>query len=504
MDTSTSNNFLHINSKNKPVVSCIRLDGRCVFKVAFAKSESSQRASEIQYRLDEIKNTYLQQAGVDLQVSSKTIENNTGVYVTLDRDPIRLLSVTLQDATAQGLTVESKARLIAEQLESKLLQAREHRKPEYLLRQGIISLIILVTVVAMSILLRRLARKSYQRKQVIGSPEARLKLPLVAYFQKRNTYLSLDIKHRFFQIAQPVIILAGILVVLGLFPQLKPVQIIMITAIRLPLRVAIIGVLTYLLIRLIFRIVNSISSSLTGSQFVLSPTANKRLELRVKTISLVIKGVLVVFLTISGFLTSLAAIGIDIAPFLAGAGIIGLAISFASQSFIKDALNGFLIIFEDQYAVGDVINLNGVGGMVEYINLRITKIRDAEGRLITIPNSEVKIVANLSSQWSRADLNIPLDYDVDLDLALAVITQVANTMSQAESWQEFILEPPLILGVDQFSDRGIIVRIFIKTEPLKQFDVSREFRRRLQIALKEAGIPLLPPQRQILLEQDSK
>ena len=198
MDTSTSNNFLHINSKNKPVVSCIRLDGRCVFKVAFAKSESSQRASEIQYRLDEIKNTYLQQAGVDLQVSSKTIENNTGVYVTLDRDPIRLLSVTLQDATAQGLTVESKARLIAEQLESKLLQAREHRKPEYLLRQGIISLIILVTVVAMSILLRRLARKSYQRKQVIGSPEARLKLPLVAYFQKRNTYLSLDIKHRFF------------------------------------------------------------------------------------------------------------------------------------------------------------------------------------------------------------------------------------------------------------------------------------------------------------------
>ena len=298
--------------------------------------------------------------------------------------------------------------------------------------------------------------------------------------------------------------LAGILVIFGLFPQLKPVQIIMITAIRLPLRVAIIGVLTYLIIRLIFRIVNSISSSLTGSQFVLSPTANKRLELRVKTIAMVIKGVLVVFLTISGFLTSLAAIGIDIAPFLAGAGIIGLAISFASQSFIKDALNGFLIIFEDQYAVGDVINLNGVGGMVEYINLRITKIRDAEGRLITIPNSEVKIVANLSSQWSRADLNIPLDYDVDLDLALAVITQVANTMSQAESWQEFILEPPLILGVDQFSDRGIIVRIFIKTEPLKQFDVSREFRRRLQIALKEAGIPLLPPQRQILLEQDSK
>ncbi|MEL7408854.1 MAG: mechanosensitive ion channel family protein [Cyanobacteria bacterium J06558_2] len=198
----------------------------------------------------------------------------------------------------------------------------------------------------------------------------------------------------------------------------------------------------------------------------------------------------------------MAVVGIDITPFLAGAGIIGLALSFASQSFIKDALNGFLIIFEDQYAVGDVINLNGVGGMVENINLRITQIRDAEGRLITIPNSEVKIVANLSSQWSRADLFIPLSYDVDIDLALAVITRVANQMSEDESWQQFIIEPPIILGVENFSDRGIVIRLFIKTEPLKQFEVSREFRRRLHIALKEADIPLAPPQQQILIKEN--
>ena len=171
-----------------------------------------------------------------------------------------------------------------------------------------------------------------------------------------------------------------------------------------------------------------------------------------------------------------------------------MALSFASQSFIKDALNGFLIIFEDQYAVGDIINLNEVGGMVENINLRITQIRDAEGRLITIPNSEVEIVANLSSQWSRADLKIPFNYDIDLDRALEIITQVATEMSQDEQWKQFITEPPQILGVENFSDRGIIVRVFIKTEPLKQWDVSREFRRRLQITLSKAGIPLTPPQ----------
>ncbi|MFM6022510.1 MAG: mechanosensitive ion channel family protein, partial [Dolichospermum sp.] len=104
-----------------------------------------------------------------------------------------------------------------------------------------------------------------------------------------------------------------------------------------------------------------------------------------------------------GSLLALTSLGINIVPLLASAGLLGVALSLPSQNLIKDAINGFLIIFEDQYALGDMITVGNVGGLVEKLNLRMTQVRDSEGRLITIPNSEVKIVANLSSRWSRAD-----------------------------------------------------------------------------------------------------
>jgi moderate conductance mechanosensitive channel len=324
---------------------------------------------------------------------------------------------------------------------------------------------------------------------------------LITYFIQRKNWHLQEIKYRSLQILKLLLWLVGFISILGLFPQTRTFQLFLITAIRLPLRVGLISLGIYFLIRLAYSLINNLASTIIGSQFVLSPRANKRLQLRVTTVSQVVKSIITIVLIIVGFLVALAAIGVNTTPFLAGAGIIGLALSFASQSILKDALNGFLIIFEDQYAVGDIIDLNGVGGMVENMNLRTTQIRDAEGRLITIPNSEVRIVANLSSQWSRADLSIPLSYQTDLDYALKIINQVATTMSQDKPWQGYILEPPQILGVENFCDRGIIIRLWIKTEPLKQWEVAREFRRRLQIAFIEADIPLAPPQQEVFLEK---
>jgi moderate conductance mechanosensitive channel len=123
-------------------------------------------------------------------------------------------------------------------------------------------------------------------------------------------------------------------------------------------------------------------------------------------------------------------LGVNVIPLLAGASLVGVAVSLASQSLIKDAINGFLIIVEDQYALGDAINVNSVSGLVENLNLRMTQIRDAEGRLITIPNSEIKIVANLSNRWSRADLNIPVGYQSDIDSCLELIENVALEMDE--------------------------------------------------------------------------
>ncbi|MEO1005495.1 MAG: mechanosensitive ion channel family protein, partial [Cyanobacteria bacterium J06638_38] len=184
-----------------------------------------------------------------------------------------------------------------------------------------------------------------------------------------------------------------------------------------------------------------------------------------------------------------------------GAGILGLSLSFAAQNLLKDAINGFVIIWDDRYAVGDIVDIGTVSGLVENINLRITQLRDAEGRLITVPNSAVEIVANRSSQWSRADIKIPVGYQTNIDRALDVIEGVAQNMTQNAEWRERIWESPHILGVEQFSDRGILIRVWIKTEPLKQWEVAREFRRRVKIAFDRAGIPIPIPQQEILLEQ---
>jgi small-conductance mechanosensitive channel len=124
----------------------------------------------------------------------------------------------------------------------------------------------------------------------------------------------------------------------------------------------------------------------------------------------------------------------------------------------------------------------------------MTQVRDSEGRLITIPNSEVKIVANLSSRWSRADLTIPVSYQANVDQALTLIEDVGLDMTQDPEWQDQILEKPNVLGIDNFSDRGIMIRILIKTQPLKQWAVAREYRRRLKITLDAAGINIPVPQ----------
>ena len=311
------------------------------------------------------------------------------------------------------------------------------------------------------------------------------------------------IQYRLLQVIQIGLWLGVILLILGLFPQTRSLQIWIVTLIRIPLRICIAGLATYILIRLSNILIARVNSTLAGN-YVMSRDVRRRMQVRINTITRLIGGIVAIFWIILGILTALTLIGINVTPLLAGAGILGLAFSFASQNIIKDALNGFFIIFEDQYAVGDVINVGDVGGLVENLNLRITQLRDGQGRLITIPNSEIKVVANLSSQWSRAEIDIPVAYQVDIDLALELIALVAREMEQESGWHEQIIKPPEVLGVDNFSDRGSIVRIWIETEPLKQWAVAREFRRRLQKTFEQHNIPLPVAQQKLWLQRDGK
>ncbi|NEQ55227.1 MAG: mechanosensitive ion channel family protein, partial [Leptolyngbya sp. SIO3F4] len=222
---------------------------------------------------------------------------------------------------------------------------------------------------------------------------------------------------------------------------------------------------------------------------------SQRTSLRFSTFSQVAKSILVILVVIVCSLVVLATIGIDLGPLLASAGIIGLALSLASQSLLKDIINGFMILMEDHYGIGDVIIVGDMSGFVETMNLRITQLRNEEGRLITIPNGQINVVQNLSKEWSRVDLKVPVALDSDINQALELIKQVADDMSHDPVWQNLILEEPVLLGVDNIDHIGATIRLWIKTLPLKQWDVAREYRRRLKIAFSNASIDFgLPKQ----------
>ncbi|MEC4891777.1 MAG: mechanosensitive ion channel family protein [Oscillatoria sp. PMC 1051.18] len=478
---------------------CIWLDGRCLFRIATQESDLPGRVADIQDRLDAITRSYLRNQTEELEMTTERESDEAipDIYVQVgDREPIRLMSVTDLDARLTGVNIDTRADQITEELRQGLIQAKQERQPRYLMRHGAIAAGTGAAMLLVTLAVTRWERRSKQSKEEIESTNAETNESISTQLTLRQQFNLKEVQHRLLQLGEGSVLAGGSLYILGLFPYTRVVQTLVITALQVPMRLGVIGLGTYVIIRLSFALIDKFTSALADNH-LLTPEADRRVQLRVSTISGVAKSVVAISWVTVASLVALAAIGVDIGPLLAGAGLVGVAVSFASQNLIKDALNGFFIILEDQYAVGDVIGVGDYGGLVENLNLRITQLRDAEGRLITIPNSEVKIVANLSNGWSRADLNIPVPYHADIDRCIAIVRSTAEKMAQEEDWKKQILDPPQVLGVDNFSDRGAIVRVWIMTVPLKQWDVSREFRRRIKIAFDEAGIPLSLPQTEI-------
>ena len=484
---------------------CIRLDGRCLFKLAATELELSPRIREIQTRLNEIKDLYLQKEDPNLNIRH-TKEGVIYIKITdkqqtEDANEERLFNVTNDDARLYKVNIQTRAEQLVNKLEDGLQRAKQERQKPFLIRQGIIAIVIITSMLLSTLYILRLLARSHQQKQELDPSIDSDLLPISNQLSQRQQWNIKEVQYRLLQWVQVVIWLGGILFILGLFPYTRIFQFLIIAAIRIPIRIIIVGLITYLLVRLTYAFIAKSSSAFLRTN-LLNRRINQRRELRVATIARIARGIVTIVWISIGVLVALSLSGIDVTPLLAGAGILGLAISFASQNLIKDTINGFFIILEDQYAVGDIIKVGDVDGLVENINLRITQLRDAGGRLITIPNSEVRIVANLSSQWSRADLSIPIPYQADIDKALQLIHQVAEEMSKDADWRDKILESPQVLGIDNFSDRGAVVRVWIKTEPLKQWDVGREFRRRLKVTFDRVGIIIPPPQQQVWFNRE--
>ena len=222
----------------------------------------------------------------------------------------------------------------------------------------------------------------------------------------------------------------------------------------------------------------------------LTKTAEDEVRQRADTLSHVITGTARSVLLLVAFFTILPELGINIAPLLAGVGIIGLAIGFGSQSLVKDFISGLFILIDNQYGKGDVVTLSGISGLVEDVGLRRTVLRDLDGIVHYIPNGEISVASNFTQDWSRVNMNVSVSYSEDLDRVFEVINKVGKELAEDPAFAPLIIEAPQVLRVDAFADSGIEIKILGDTQPIKQWDVMGELRLRLKRAFDEEGIEI--------------
>ncbi len=223
-----------------------------------------------------------------------------------------------------------------------------------------------------------------------------------------------------------------------------------------------------------------------------------RTTMRTETVGTVLRSIsTVVIYTIAGVLI-LNELGLQVGPLIAGAGIVGVALGFGAQSLVKDFLSGIFILLEDQYGVGDVVDLGEgetpVTGVVESVTLRVTRLRDVMGTVWYIPNGEIRAVGNKSHQWARSLIDVGVAYDTDIRHAESVIQRVAESVWCAQPWSSMILEKPEVWGVEDLGPSEVVIRLVVKTEPARQFEVNRELRARIKEAFDQEGIEIPFPQ----------
>jgi len=222
-----------------------------------------------------------------------------------------------------------------------------------------------------------------------------------------------------------------------------------------------------------------------------SSTTSARRALRARTMGTLLKSIIsaVVFTVL--VIMVLAELGYNIAPILAGAGVLGVAVGFGSQSLVKDFLSGVFMLVEDQYGVGDVVDLGSATGTVEAVSLRVTRLRDVDGTVWYVRNGEILRVGNMSQNWARTVLDIPVDYSEDLVHVREVLTEVAHNLWIDDEYQKVIIEEPEVWGVQSLDADSVVVRVTLKTAPMEQWNVAREMRERVKARfdLEEIEIP---------------
>lgn len=259
-------------------------------------------------------------------------------------------------------------------------------------------------------------------------------------------------------------------------------------------KILLIAIGTYILNKFLKRTIDKIVRIAVVADKYLSKQAEEKREDTLISIFTWASRIIILFIAT---LMILQEFGIQIGPILAGAGIIGLAVGFGGQYLIRDIISGFFIILENQYRIGDIVKFDGTGGLVEDISMRMTTLRDLDGTVHHIPHGEIKKVSNFSKDFARINLNIGIGYSSNLDHVITIVNKVGDELSQDPQWKEFIIKSPQFLRVDDFADSSIVIKILGETQPLKQWEVTGELRKRIKIVFDNEGIEIPFPQRVI-------
>ena len=250
------------------------------------------------------------------------------------------------------------------------------------------------------------------------------------------------------------------------------------------LRIAVIAIAAYLVIRVGSAAARRFEREMSRGTGLDAVERTKRAQ----TFGRFLQRTLSVVVAVMAGLMILRELDIDITPILTGAGIAGIAFVFGAQTLVRDVISGFFLIFEDQVRVGDVVNVNGQGGLVEEVNLRTLVLRDEQGAVHIFPNGEVKTLANMSKDFSYYVITVGVAYDDDVDRAVEAMTDAAASMMNEPDFKPYILAPLEVFGVDAFEPGQLVIKARIKTVPLKQWLVGRELRKRIARLFSDRGI----------------
>jgi small conductance mechanosensitive channel len=281
-----------------------------------------------------------------------------------------------------------------------------------------------------------------------------------------------------------------------------------------PLKILLILIVAWILTKLARRIIRRsarrlVDSTRDGRLGKVSETAivgaaipdPVRAHARAEAVQNVLGSVVATIIWVVAVLIALGEFDIDLAPLIAGAGVAGVALGFGAQTLVRDFLAGLFIIIEDQFGVGDNVDLQDVSGTVEEVSLRSTKVRDVGGVLWTVSNGEIVKAGNATKGWSRSKVDVSVAYDSDVRRAMALVLEVAEEMRQDADWEIEFLEQPEMWGVEQLAVDGVTIRLVVKTRPGRQYVVTRELQLRIKERFEAENIEIPFPQRTLWVKR---